>query len=112
VDRGAAAIAVPAAFTVPTGKAHWHVLLRARAIETGCFIIASAQTGNHADGRTTFGHSIVIDPWGQVIAEASDGRHAASTPELIAANIDPAAVASARAAIPLARSRANRRLQF
>ncbi len=66
---GAAIIAVPAAFTRPTGVAHWHVLLRARAIETGAFIVAAAQSGEHADGRTTFGHSLVIDPWGTVLVD-------------------------------------------
>ncbi len=66
---GADAIAVPAAFTVPTGRAHWHCLLRARALDQGCFIVAAAQTGVHADGRETFGHSLVVDPWGDVIAD-------------------------------------------
>jgi deaminated glutathione amidase len=65
-DHGATILAVPAAFTVPTGAAHWHVLLRARAIENACYVIAAAQTGHHADGRTTYGHSLVIDPWGEV----------------------------------------------
>jgi deaminated glutathione amidase len=69
---GASLIAVPAAFTVPTGEAHWHSLLRARAIETGCFIIAPAQCGTHAGGRRTFGHSLIIDPWGTILAEADD----------------------------------------
>lgn len=66
---GAAILAVPAAFTVPTGKAHWHVLLRARAIEAGVFVIAAAQTGRHADGRETFGHSLAIGPWGEVLLD-------------------------------------------
>jgi predicted amidohydrolase len=66
---GASVIAVPAAFTRPTGVAHWHVLLRARAIETGAFIVAAAQTGEHDDGRATFGHSLVIDPWGTVLVD-------------------------------------------
>lgn len=66
---GAQIIAVPAAFTAPTGKAHWHALLRARAIETGAYIIAPAQGGRHEDGRTTFGHSLVVDPWGEIFAE-------------------------------------------
>ncbi len=69
---GASVITVPAAFTGPTGVAHWHVLLRARAIETGSFIVAAAQTGNHADGRTTFGHSLVVDPWGTVLVDLGD----------------------------------------
>ncbi len=66
---GAEVIAVPAAFTVPTGQAHWHCLLRARALDYGCFIVAAAQTGVHADGRETFGHSLAVDPWGDVIAD-------------------------------------------
>ena len=66
---GATVLAVPAAFTVPTGKAHWHVLLRARAIEAGVFVIAAAQVGMHEDGRETFGHSLAIDPWGEVLLD-------------------------------------------
>jgi predicted amidohydrolase len=66
---GASFITVPAAFTVPTGKAHWHVLLRARAIETGAFIVAAAQTGEHAGGRLTFGHSLIVSPWGEILAD-------------------------------------------
>ncbi|UTW55740.1 carbon-nitrogen hydrolase family protein [Kordiimonas sp. SCSIO 12610] len=69
-EAGATLIMVPAAFTVPTGKAHWHTLLKARAIETGAYILAAAQTGLHETGRETFGHSLVIDPWGQIIADA------------------------------------------
>ena len=65
-------IAVPAAFTVPTGKAHWHVLLRARAIEAGLFVVAAAQVGHHEDGRNTFGHSLAIDPWGDVLLDMED----------------------------------------
>ncbi len=65
-------ISVPAAFTVPTGRAHWHVLLRARAIEAGLFVIAAAQVGHHDDGRHTFGHSLVVDPWGEVLLDMSD----------------------------------------
>ena len=68
-EAGATAISVPAAFTVPTGRAHWHILLRARAIESACFIIAAAQTGRHEDGRETFGHSLVIDPWGDILLD-------------------------------------------
>jgi len=67
-------IAVPAAFTVPTGRAHWHILLRARAIEAGLFVIAAAQTGRHEDGRQTFGHSVVIDPWGEVLLDMGEDR--------------------------------------
>ncbi|GIS15502.1 MAG: hypothetical protein CM15mP117_09340 [Alphaproteobacteria bacterium] len=69
-QAGAEIIVTPAAFTEKTGKAHWHVLQRARAIETGCFIIAAAQSGTHADGRQTYGHSLIVNPWGQIIAEA------------------------------------------
>jgi predicted amidohydrolase len=68
-DAGARILTVPAAFTAPTGEAHWHVLLRARAIEAGCFVIAAAQTGTHEDGRATYGHSLVIDPWGKVLLD-------------------------------------------
>ncbi len=91
---GATVIAVPAAFTRQTGQAHWHVLLRARAIETGSFIIAAAQGGRHEDGRETFGHSLVVDPWGRVLAEAGD------EPGIILAEIDPAASLAVRAQIP------------
>lgn len=66
------AIAVPAAFTVPTGRAHWHVLLRARAIESGLFVVAAAQAGSHEDGRRTYGHSLVVDPWGQVVLDMAE----------------------------------------
>ena len=71
-QAGASIITVPAAFTVPTGRAHWHVLLRARAIETGCFIIAPAQTGTHDQGRQTYGHSLIVAPWGEVLADAGE----------------------------------------
>ncbi len=92
---GATMIAVPAAFTVPTGKAHWHTLLRARAIETQCFVFAAAQAGTHANGRQTYGHSLVISPWGEILAEA-DGVH----PMVITAEIDMAAVEEARSRVP------------
>lgn len=69
---GADIVAVPAAFTVPTGAAHWHVLLRARAIECACFVVAAAQTGTHADGRSTYGHSLVVDPWGDILLDMGD----------------------------------------
>ena len=72
--NGVVAFAVPAAFTVPTGKAHWHVLLRARAIESAAFVIAAAQTGKHADGRETYGHSLVVDPWGEVLLDMGVGE--------------------------------------
>ena len=71
-EADADVIAVPAAFTVPTGKAHWHTLLRARAIEAGLYIVAAAQAGRHEDGRSTFGHSLVIDPWGDVLLDMGD----------------------------------------
>jgi len=88
-------IAVPAAFTVPTGRAHWHTLLRARAIETQCFVFAAAQAGTHPNGRQTYGHSLVISPWGEILAEA-DGE----TPMVITADIDMAAVSEARGRVP------------
>ena len=71
-ESNADIIAVPAAFTVPTGKAHWHVLLRARAIEAGLFVVAAAQVGHHEDGRNTFGHSLVVDPWGEVLLDMGE----------------------------------------
>ena len=71
-ESGADVITVPAAFTVPTGKAHWHVLLRARAIEAGLFVVAAAQVGHHEDGRNTFGHSLVVDPWGEVLLDMGE----------------------------------------
>lgn len=92
---GATMIAVPAAFTVPTGKAHWHTLLRARAIETQCFVFAAAQAGTHANGRQTYGHSLVISPWGEILVEA-DGVH----PTVITADIDMALVDEARSRVP------------
>lgn len=111
VDRGAELIAVPAAFTVPTGEAHWHILLRARAIETGCHIVAAAQAGAHADGRATYGHSLAVDPWGHVVAEGNAGADSSAdgTAQLVLAPVAAEAVARARQAIPLARSRAVRR---
>ena len=94
-NAGANLIAVPAAFTVPTGQAHWHVLLRARAIETGSWVIAAAQGGSHANGRATYGHSLVIDPWGRVVAELDHDR-----PGVLVAEIAPEAAADARQRIP------------
>jgi predicted amidohydrolase len=73
-EADADVIAVPAAFTVPTGKAHWHILLRARAIEAGLFVVAAAQVGHHEDGRNTFGHSLVVDPWGEVVLDMGEER--------------------------------------
>lgn len=92
---GANVIAVPSSFTVPTGKAHWHTLLRARAIESQCFILAAAQAGDHECGRQTYGHSIAIGPWGDILAEA-DG----TTTGFIIADIDLGEVASARSRVP------------
>lgn len=94
-QAGAQVIAVPAAFTVPTGQAHWHVLLRARAIETGCFVLAAAQGGHHGNGRDTYGNSLVVAPWGEVIAEANG-----DAPGLIVADLDLDAVAGARQRVP------------
>jgi predicted amidohydrolase len=93
-EAGASFFAIPAAFTKQTGEAHWHVLMRARAIENGCFVFAAAQGGKHENGRETFGHSLVVDPWGQIIAEAG------TEPGVIVAEVDPALVAAARSRIP------------
>jgi predicted amidohydrolase len=99
---GAEILTVPAAFTRPTGEAHWEILLRARAIETGAFVLAPAQGGRHEDGRGTWGRSMIIGPWGEVLAAAIDDE-----PGVIAASLDLAASAKARAAIPaLANERA------
>jgi len=91
---GAEVIAVPAAFTVPTGRAHWHTLLRARAIETGAFVVAAAQSDHHEDGRDTYGHSLVIDPWGEVLLDMGEGAGTAVV------DLDLTAIASARARLP------------
>jgi predicted amidohydrolase len=92
---GADVLTVPAAFTRQTGQAHWHVLLRARAIENGAYVIAAAQGGLHEDGRETFGHSLIIDPWGRIIAEAAHDE-----PGVIVADIDTVQSVSARRKIP------------
>ena len=92
---GAKIIAVPAAFTRPTGEAHWEVLLRARAIENGAFVLAPAQGGHHEDGRGTWGHSIAIDPWGRILAQAQGDE-----PGVVIADLDLDEVARTRAAIP------------
>ncbi|MDX1976007.1 MAG: carbon-nitrogen hydrolase family protein [Rickettsiales bacterium] len=92
---GAQILAVPSAFTAVTGAAHWHVLLRARAIENGCFVIAPAQCGTHPGGRKTYGHSLVVDPWGEIIAERND-----DTPGVLMAEIDLEKVAKVRAGLP------------
>ena len=92
---GAEVLTVPAAFTRQTGEAHWHVLLRARAIENGAYVIAAAQGGLHEDGRETYGHSLIVDPWGRIIAEASHNE-----PGVIVAEIDPSQSLVARRKIP------------
>jgi predicted amidohydrolase len=92
---GAEVLTVPAAFTRQTGEAHWHVLLRARAIENGAFVIAAAQGGLHEDGRETYGHSLIIDPWGRILAEANHDE-----PGVIVAEIDPSQSAAARRKVP------------
>ena len=92
---GACMIAVPAAFTVPTGEAHWETLLRARAIETGAFVLAPAQGGTHEDGRKTWGHSLVVGPWGEVIARLDH-----DAPGVLHATLDLSKVEAARAAVP------------
>jgi deaminated glutathione amidase len=93
-EAGASFFSIPSAFTKQTGEAHWHVLNRARAIENGCFVFAAAQGGRHESGRETFGHSLVVDPWGRILAEAK------AEPGVIIAEIDPAQVVAARAKIP------------
>jgi predicted amidohydrolase len=93
-QAGADFLAVPAAFTKVTGEAHWHILLRARAIETGCFVFAPAQTGTHAAGRKTYGHALIINPWGEILADGG------TAPGVISARIDPAEVKSARGRVP------------
>ena len=92
---GAEVLTVPAAFTRQTGQAHWHVLLRARAIENGAWMIAAAQGGVHEDGRETFGHSLIVDPWGRIVAEL-----AGEEPGIVYAEIDTAASLAARKKIP------------
>jgi predicted amidohydrolase len=93
-QAGADFLAIPSAFTVPTGKAHWHVLMRARAIENGCFVFAPAQWGEHAEGRRSYGHSLIVDPWGEVLADAGEGVG------IISARIEVAAIAKARRMVP------------
>lgn len=93
-EAGAIMLAIPSAFTKQTGEAHWHVLIRSRAIENGCFVFAAAQGGRHENRRDTFGHSLIVDPWGRIIAEGG------TEPGVIVAQINPAEVANARARIP------------
>jgi deaminated glutathione amidase len=95
------AIALPAAFTVPTGKAHWHLLLRARAVEASAYVIAAAQVGEHEDGRVTYGHSLVVDPWGEIVLDMGD-----APPGVGFADISQKRIAEVRAQLP---SLANRR---
>lgn len=93
-EAGAIAFTIPAAFTETTGKAHWHVLTRARAVENGAFVIAPAQGGRHANGRSTYGHSLIVSPWGEILAEAG------TEPGVIVADIDQTAAQDARIRIP------------
>jgi len=93
-EAGATMLAIPSAFTKQTGEAHWHVLMRARAIENGCFVLAAAQGGKHENGRETFGHSIIVDPWGCVLAEGG------SEPGVVMAEIDQTLVTKARSRMP------------
>ncbi len=93
-EAGASMLAIPSAFTQQTGEAHWSVLMRARAIENGSFVLAAAQGGLHEHGRTTYGHSLIVDPWGRVMAEGG------TEPGVVMAEIDPAEAAAARAKIP------------
>jgi predicted amidohydrolase len=93
-EAGSVFLAIPSAFTRQTGEAHWHVLNRARAIENGCFVFAAAQGGSHENGRDTFGHSLIVDPWGRVLAEGG------ADPAVVMAEIDVAAVTTARGRVP------------
>jgi predicted amidohydrolase len=93
-EAGSSYLAIPSAFTRQTGEAHWHVLNRARAIENGAFVLAAAQGGKHENGRETFGHSLVVDPWGRILAEGG------TEPGVVLATIDPAEAAAARGRIP------------
>ena len=93
-QAGAQILTVPAAFARTTGQAHWHVLLRARAIETGCYVLAPCQCGTHGGGRPTYGHSLIVDPWGRILADGGD------EPGIVTATLDLAEVAKARAMIP------------
>ena len=93
-EAGATMLAIPSAFTKQTGEAHWHVLVRSRAIENGSFVFSAAQGGKHENGRDTYGHSLIVDPWGRIIAEGG------TESGVVMAEIDPAEVANARARIP------------
>ena len=98
-DAGAEVLSIPAAFTVPTGKAHWHILIRARAIEAGVFAVAAAQCGSHEDGRETYGHSLVVGPWGEVLLDMGEDNGVGF------AQIDPAAITEVRSRLPAIRHR-------
>ncbi len=98
-DAGAQVLAIPAAFTVPTGQAHWHVLLRARAIEAGAYVVAAAQSGRHEDGRETYGHSLVVGPWGEILLDMGEGEGIGF------AEIDLEALEAVRARLPALRHR-------
>ncbi|HEV2747988.1 MAG TPA: carbon-nitrogen hydrolase family protein [Allosphingosinicella sp.] len=98
-DAGATVLSIPAAFTVPTGEAHWHVLLRARAIEAGAFVVAAAQAGHHEDGRDTYGHSLVVDPWGKVLLDMG------TEPGLGFTELDAGQVEEVRRRLPAIRHR-------
>ncbi|HEX8584168.1 MAG TPA: carbon-nitrogen hydrolase family protein [Allosphingosinicella sp.] len=98
-DAGALILSIPAAFTVPTGRDHWHILMRARAIEAGVFVVAAAQGGVHEDGRETFGHSLVVGPWGEVLLDMGEGQGVAF------AELDVAAVDAVRSRLPAIRHR-------
>jgi len=93
-QAGAEILTIPSAFAVATGKAHWHTLLRARAIETGCFVLAPAQTGTHAEGRKTYGHSLIVDPWGDVLADGGEDIG------IVTAELDLGRIAEARQMVP------------
>ena len=97
--NGASIIAIPAAFTAVTGAAHWHLLVRTRAVENGCFVVAAAQEGLHEDGRRTYGHSLIVDPWGRVLAEATE------TPSVILADLDLDQVTTVRGQVPVLTAR-------
>ena len=98
-DAGAQILSIPAAFTVPTGEAHWHVLMRARAIEAGVFVVAAAQSGRHEDGRETWGHSLLVDPWGEVLLDMGSGNG------LGFAEIDLSRIEEVRSRLPAIRHR-------
>jgi predicted amidohydrolase len=98
-DSGATVLAIPAAFTVPTGEAHWHILVRARAIEAGVYVVAAAQAGKHEDGRETYGHSLVVDPWGDIVLDAEDETG------VYLAEVDPERVQEVRRRVPAIRHR-------